>query len=105
MNITILQEKNPTFHVLEGQKFNRKDYKIVYKTTAIKFAGNPGIEHKVLLEMLFERFNRGNYPEDYKGHSMSVGDIVVLDCFVYVCKNVGWEMIEWEKDKIFGKEQ
>ena len=98
MKITILQEKNPTFMVKEGQKFNRKDYKIVYRTTATKFAGNPGIEHKVLLEMLFDRFNRGNYPEDYKGHSMSVGDIVVLDCFVYVCKNLGWEMIEWEKE-------
>ena len=98
MLITILQEKNPTFHVLEGQKFNRQDYTVVYRTTATKFAGNPGIEHKVLLKMLFERFNRGNYPEDYKGHSMSVGDIVVLDNFVYVCKSLGWGKIEWEEN-------
>ena len=97
MKITIFQEKKPTFMVKKDQKFNKKDYKIVYRTTATKFAGNPGIEHRVLLEMLFERFNRGNYPEDYKGHSMSVGDIVVLDNFVYVCKSLGWDEVEWEE--------
>lgn len=97
MRITILQANKPTFMVKKDQKFNIKDYHRVYTTTATKFCGNPKIEQKVLLEMLFERFNQGNYPEDYKGHSMSVGDIVVLDCFVYVCDNFGWKMIEWEK--------
>ena len=36
MKITILQEKKPTFMVKKDQKFNKKDYKIVYRTTATR---------------------------------------------------------------------
>lgn len=30
------------------------------------------------LDALYARFNEGNYPEDYRGHSMSMSDIIVV---------------------------
>ena len=30
------------------------------------------------LDTLYTRFNEGNYPEDYRGHSMSMSDIIVM---------------------------
>ena len=97
MKITIYQPKKPTFLVKKDQTFSKADYKKVFESTTTAMFGNPGIEHKICLEMLFERFNMGHYPTDYKGHSLSVGDIVVLDNFIYVCANFGWKKIQWEK--------
>ena len=30
------------------------------------------------LDTLYARFNEGNYPEDYRGHSMSMSDVIVM---------------------------
>ena len=94
MNITIYQQNNPTFHVLDGQKFKKEDYHVVYRTTEDDetYKGQPD-NH--ILEDLFSFFNSGNYPEDYKGHSMSVGDIVQLNEKLYVCASLGWKQIFW----------
>ena len=49
-----------------------------------------------VLEKLFERFNI-NHPDDFKGHSMSVSDIVVLfddnGCKWYYCDRFDWRDI------------
>lgn len=92
--ITIYQANNPTFPRREHEvDYSKSDYHVVYTDTVKNFCSNPAIEHKVLLEMLFERFNRGNYPEDYKGHSLSVGDIVEIGNQAYICEFIGWSKI------------
>ena len=48
------------------------------------------------LDNLFQIFNL-NHPEDYRGRSMSVSDIVVLDGVGYYCDSEGWVNIETEK--------
>ena len=48
-----------------------------------------------ILEEVFRKFNRydGNtdFPDDFKGHSLSVSDIVVLDDNIYFCDIFGWQ--------------
>lgn len=43
----------------------------------------------VILEECFERFNI-NRPDDYKGRSLSVSDIVIIDDTPYYCDPFGW---------------
>lgn len=94
MLIKVYQPENPTFRVDKTKNiYNKGEYHMVYSTNARDYCGNPGIEHKVLLEMLFTDFNRDIKPASYKGHSMSVGDIVELDSFAYICCNCGWKEI------------
>jgi len=66
-------------------RFNFKDYKLVYEDVIIPNEGP--IENT--LEELFEVFNVER-PADFKGHSLSVSDIVELDGYYYYCDNVGW---------------
>ena len=66
-------------------RFNFKDYKLVYEDVIIPNEGP--IENT--LEELFEVFNVER-PADFKGHSLSVSDIVELDGHYYYCDNVGW---------------
>jgi len=42
-----------------------------------------------ILEEIFTLLNI-NHPEDYKGHSLSVSDIVVLNDKKYYCDSYGW---------------
>lgn len=45
------------------------------------------------LEGLFEKFNT-NRPEDFRGHSMSVSDVVVINNkYPYYCDTVGWKEV------------
>jgi hypothetical protein len=45
---------------------------------------------KPLLDCLFETFNI-NHPADFRHASMSVGDVVMLDCSrLWFCDTVGW---------------
>ena len=83
MVITILQLKDPASY-MEGQNPNRKNYTIVSKTTPSIFSGNPGIEDKVLLAMLFDITNRG--------------DVVMFRENIYINNGSAWERTEW-KDK------
>ena len=42
-----------------------------------------------ILDRLFTKFN--NFlPNDFKGHSMSTSDVVVLDGVKYYCDSFGW---------------
>lgn len=52
---------------------------------------------EVSLEDIFFRFNFTGHP-DFKGHSLSVSDIVVNDYGTYYCDNFGWKKL----DNIFG---
>ena len=62
--------------------FTLKDYEVVYGGTISASAYKNIFE---LLESLFTKFNVDR-PEDFKGHSMSVSDVIQLedDRFYYV---------------------
>jgi len=49
------------------------------------------------LEKLFEIFNV-DPPSGYRGHSMSIGDLVVLDDAKYLCCGTGWRIVESSSD-------
>lgn len=65
-------------------KINLNDYQVVYE-------GEIEVETDPIstLEKLFEIFNI-NHPEDYRGHSLSVSDIMELDGKNYYCDAFGW---------------
>ena len=73
-------------------KFSLSDYKQVYE-------GNIELDEKDThqdvkpidyLEHLFYIFNI-NHPKDFKGHSLSVSDVVELDGKKYYCDSAGWQ--------------
>ena len=43
-------------------------------------------------EQLFIRFNL-SHPKDFKGHSLSVSDIIIIDGQQYICDNFGFKPI------------
>ena len=54
--------------------------------------------HWSVLESLFYTFNM-DHPADYRAHSLSVGDVVVLidstdQEYAYACQSVGWTLLE-----------
>jgi uncharacterized protein YciU (UPF0263 family) len=48
----------------------------------------------VTLEQIFHQFNIGRKPEGFKGHSLSVSDIIKLEDKFYYCDSFGFEEIE-----------
>ena len=68
---------------LDG-KVNRNNYEKVYE----------GEFESGDLEELFTMFNL-NHPVDFRGHSMSTSDVVVLEGQPYYCDSFGWEKIDW----------
>lgn len=97
MRFKIYQENNPTFRVDDNKKiYEKSQYHKVYENTVTNYFGNPGIEDRVALEILFEDFNRATKPESYKGHSLSVGDIVEIGKNLYICDSFGWNEIRWQ---------
>jgi len=46
-----------------------------------------------ILDDIFRELNL-NHPEDYKGHSLSVSDIVEINGKYYYCDAYGWEEIQ-----------
>lgn len=52
------------------------------------------ISHSSILSSAFGRFNDEKKPAGFKGVSMSVSDIVVIDGQAYICAPLGWRQIE-----------
>lgn len=97
MRYKIYQAIHPTFRVDESQKtYNRDDYNVVYEGEEKVYTFN----RTEFLEHVFEKFNIGVYPEDYKGHSLSVGDIVEVETGeAYICAAMGWSRIDFAEDQ------
>lgn len=90
MKFTIYQPKNSTFRVdSEEVNYFADEYNKVYEGTT---ENNKEKTDEEILEILFEIFNVTR-PSDFKGHSLSVGDIVVLDKQAYICDSFGWNKI------------
>ena len=71
-------------------KVHSEYYKKTYEGDLETISTNP-ID---ILEELFELLNI-NHPADYKGHSLSVSDIILLNGKYYYCDAHGWEEIEF----------
>ncbi len=80
-------------------RFNFKDYKLVYEGE-IEYKKDDGVND--ILEKLFVMFNTC-HPADFKGHSLSISDIVELDVSTeeikikpqyFYCDAHGWRIIE-----------
>ena len=69
------------------EKFSLNDYEVVYEG---EIEGN---NVKAILEELFEIFNIDR-PEDFKGHSLSVSDVVELDGINYYCDSIDWKRLD-----------
>lgn len=70
-----------------GHTFDIKDYDEVYSGEI-----EGGNSEYFVLEDLFEIFNVRR-PEDFKGHSLSTSDVVVLNGTMYYCNSLGWKKL------------
>ena len=93
MKYQILQLKNiketdysfMAFEFAINHGFKLTDYKQVYEGEVECNKHPEGI-----LDDLFIKFNI-HHPEDFKGHSLSVSDIVILNDVKYYCNPMGWK--------------
>ena len=78
----------------QNHGFNLDDYKVVYEGNIepenIKCKDE--IRPENYLEHLFYVFNM-QHPADFRGHSLSVGDVVELDGVNYYCNSCGWRKL------------
>ena len=114
----IYQPNHPTFRVDKKQEvYFEEDFHKVYES---EYTPENNQKDNQTLEWLFEKFNIA-HPSDFKGHSLSVGDIVELqvineeelvydfeeekevpsiyDRNYYICCNFGWQKIDFMSTK------
>lgn len=116
----IYQPNKPTFRVEKNRDvYFDEDFHKVYEGEY-----NPSYNQKDIqtLEQLFEKFNMAR-PSDFKGHSLSVGDIVelqvvneedlifdfeeekevpaVYDWNYYICCSFGWQKIDFMPEQAY----
>jgi hypothetical protein len=48
----------------------------------------------LICNAVFDRYNADDRPDRHWRRSFSVGDIVQIDRFFYLCRSVGWERLE-----------
>jgi len=75
-----------------GDDIHPEIYKTVYsgEINTKNFSNVTGV-----LEELFRIFNI-EHPEDFRGHSLSVSDIVKLNDKYYFCDSYSWEEVEFK---------
>lgn len=74
------------------------DYDCVYECTRAALS-IPGSDPDTVLEHIYSVFNI-HKPRDFKGHSLSVSDVVVLDGAAYYVDVYGFKRIEnFEEEK------
>ena len=90
MKISIYQPNNPAFRIDPDKRlYDKNTYHEVYTMQLTKEQEKQSYEDvDVLLEEIFRIFNI-NKPEDFKGHSLSVEDIV----------EIKGDVEEFEKDR------
>ena len=90
----ILQIKNPKecpylfmdYEFAKDHNFKLEDYEVVWQ------GDTPSSTHTVALDKLFEEFNIRR-PKDFKGHSLSVSDIIQINGINYYCEPAGWTTV------------
>jgi hypothetical protein len=53
------------------------------------------LDHEAGLEEIYEIFNL-RHPADFRGHSLSMSDIVELPDGLHFCDSFGWKSVEWK---------
>lgn len=81
----------------DGVQLNHDDYELVYEGEVGEFRGT------ATLEALYTQFNT-DHPEDFRGHSLSVSDVIVISVdgkdTAYFCDSFGFtEMPEFFREK------
>lgn len=81
----------------DGVQLNKDDYELMYEGEVGEFRGN------ATLEALYTQFNI-DHPEDFRGHSLSVSDVIVISVdgkdTAYFCDSFGFtEMPEFFREK------
>lgn len=66
-----------------------EDYKLVWESEVEEMEGESGV---MLLDHIYTEF-QGTKPADFKGHSLSMSDVVEVDGKYYYCDSFGWEEI------------
>jgi hypothetical protein len=88
-----LKDKTHLFHPLrwwKGDYPERDMYDLKYEGVVEK---KEGVTWYGVLEHIYHVFNT-NKPEDFKGHSLSVSDIVGLNGKYYFCDSIGFVEID-----------
>lgn len=76
-----------------GLMFRKWDYaKIMFDFSIYEKKWEGKIKKEYNLEDVFEMFNL-NRPQDFRGHSLSVSDIVYMDGKYFYCDSFGWQCI------------
>ena len=79
-----------------NQPVQKSNYEPVYAGTLLENATNGQTSYTEVLESLYEKFNL-QHPADYRGHSLSVSDIVVLHengrDTAYFCDSIGFKEV------------
>lgn len=70
-----------------------EDYKLVGESEVYETADATTTD---LLEIIFIKLNHC-HPDWFKGHSLSVSDVVELDGKFYYCDSMGYELLDWVK--------
>lgn len=73
------------FRNYNKDKFNLNNYEVVYEGEV----DNTDKSDFTVLEQLYMKFNI-NHPSDYRGHSISVSDIIELDGTKYYVEDLGY---------------
>ena len=77
-----------SYDFAKNHGFDIRDYEVVYEGEVEK-----GRYIEDTLENIFVKFNI-NRPEDFKGHSLSVSDIVQINGHFYYVDNFGFKVID-----------
>lgn len=72
-----------------GVKLTKDMYKEVWSDEIESDTSN----NEKLLDKIFEWFNL-YHPENFRGHSLSVSDIIEMDSHYFYCDSYGWEEVE-----------
>ena len=70
--------------------FKLEDYEVVYEGEYFEVANDVIV--LIILEDLFYTFNV-NRPKDFRGHSMSVSDVIYLDGKYYYTDSIGFKEV------------
>ena len=49
------------------------------------------------LDDIYEIFNQRR-PDDFKGHSLSVSDVIQVDSEFWYCDDIGWKKLDWSAE-------
>lgn len=91
MKYIIYQPKEINFFVNSKKvDYSIDDYKNMYEGEINEEVAQESTTW--ILERLFSIFNISR-PDDFKGHSLSTNDIVVLDNQAWLCANIGWKKV------------